>query len=375
MPSLIRSVEAGFDQSDAGMGVYYFLYALLYAAGSVSGGLLTERLGRRTVLSLAAGLHGAGLIALGVAPSWPIFLLVALPAGLGVGALDGGVNGLFLDLFKTERGRAMNLLHVCFSLGALTAPLVVGRLVEGGAAWQEILVGTGVAAIAVGTLFAIVAMPSGRHAGAVAAVPTDRLAPAGGRRRLPAPLLLLAIAIACYVACEIGVSSWLVRFLEPAPLTQATTALALFWAGLTLGRLVAARLADRFDHTRFTIVSAAATGIALLGAILVPSLPVSVALFALAGFVTGPVYPMVMVVAGDRYPDRLSAVSGFLSGSAVVGSIVYPPVMGFLSVSVGLTTAMLGTVVLAFVSAGALVLVSRQPAAGPRRVRQSPADA
>lgn len=375
VPSLIRSVKAGFDQSDAGIGVYYFLYALVYAAGSLGGGLLTERLGRRTVLSLAAVLHGAGLIALGLAPSWPVFLLVALPAGLGVGALDGGVNGLYLDLFKTERGRAMNLLHVCFSLGALTAPLVVGRLVEGGAAWQDILIGSGVAAIVLGIVFGIVAMPSGRHQAGVAAAAAERSTVAGGRRRLPTPLLLLAVAIACYVACEIGVSSWLVRFLEPAPLTQATTALALFWAGLTLGRLAAARLADRFDHTRFTIASATATGIALLGAILVPSLPLSVALFALAGFVTGPVYPMVMVVAGDRYPERLSAVSGFLSGSAVVGSIVYPPVMGFLSVSVGLTIAMLGTVVLAFVSAGALVLVGRQPVAEPGRMRGSPADA
>jgi fucose permease len=348
----------------------------VYAAGSVGGGLLTERLGRRTVLSLAAVLHGVGLIALGVAPSWAAFLLVALPAGLGVGALDGGVNGLYLDLFKTERGRAMNLLHVCFSLGALTAPLVVGRLVEGGAAWQGILVGTGIAAIVVGILFAIVAMPSGRHrAGHVDAGAGRLAAVAGGRRRLPTALLLLAVAIACYVACEIGVSSWLVRFLEPAPLTQATTALALFWAGLTLGRLAASRLADRFDHTLFTIVSAAATGVVLLGAILVPSLPISIALFALAGFVTGPVYPMVMVVAGDRYPERLSAVSGFLSGSAVVGSIVYPPVMGFLSVSVGLTIAMLGTVVLAFVSAVALVLVSRQPVAEPARLQPWPADA
>ena len=82
-----------------------------------------------------------------------------------------------------------------------------------------------------------------------------------------------------------------------------------------------------------------------------------------------------MVVAGDRYPERLSAVSGFLSGSAVVGSIIYPPVMGFLSVSVGLTIAMLGTVVLAFVSAGALVLVSRQPVAEPGPMQPWPADA
>jgi MFS transporter, FHS family, glucose/mannose:H+ symporter len=365
IPSLIRSVKDGFAQSDAGIGVFYFLYALVYAAGSLGGGLLTERVGRRTVLSLGAVLHGFGLIALGAAPSWPVFLLAALPAGLGVGVIDGGGNGLFLDLFKTERGRALNLLHLCFSLGALTAPLVVGRLVEGGAAWQSILMGTGVVAIVVGILFAVVAMPSGRHHGTAGADGDVAAVAPGGRRRLPTPLLLLALAIACYVASEVGVSNWLVRFLEPAPLTQATTALALFWAGLTLGRLTAARLADRYDHTRFTIVSAAATGVVLIGAILIPSLPVSVALFALAGFATGPVFPMIIVIGGDRYPERSSAVSGFLGGSAVVGSIIYPPIMGFLSVTVGLTIAMLGTVLLAFACAGSLVLVSRQPVTEP----------
>ena len=117
IPSLIRSVKDGFAQSDAGIGVFYFLYAVVYAVGSLGGGLLTERVGRRTVLSLGAVLHGAGLIALGASPSWPVFLLAALPAGLGVGVLDGGGNGLFLDLFKTERGRALNLLHLSSASG------------------------------------------------------------------------------------------------------------------------------------------------------------------------------------------------------------------------------------------------------------------
>ena len=158
-------------------------------------------------------------------------------------------------------------------------------------------------AIVVGVLFAIVAMPSGRHTETEADAGRRGGPATGGRRRLPTPLLLLALAIACYVASEVGVSNWLVRFLEPAPLTQATTALALFWAGLTLGRLTAARLADRYDHTRFTIVSATATGVVLIGAILIPSLPVSIALFALAGFATGPVFPMIIVIGGDRYPS------------------------------------------------------------------------
>ena len=367
VPSLIRSVKDAFGQSDAGIGVLYFVFSAAYAAGSLGGGLVIERLGRRTVLSLAAALHGGGLVAFGIAPSWTVFVLVAISAGLGAGAIDGGTNGLFLDLFRSGRGRALNLLHVFFSLGALSAPLAVGRLVESGVAWQAILVGTGVAAMIVAVLFVVVAVPDGRHARLAtepATGPATGRAPELGlveraRGRLAAPLLLLGFAIACYVASEVGVSNWLVRFLEPAPLAVATTGLSLFWAGLAVGRLVSARLADRFDHVRFATLSTAAMSVTLIGAILVPSVPLSIALFALAGFATGPVFPMIVAIGGDLYPDRSAAVGGFLTSAAVVGSVVYPPIMGLLSVTSGLTVAMLGTVVLGFVCAAALILVGR----------------
>ena len=360
VPSLIRSVEGAFDQSDAGIGLFYFVYAVVYATGSLGGGFVTERLGRRTVLSLGVALHGAGFIALGVSPSWVVFVLAALPAGLGAGVIDGGMNGLFLNLFPAGRGRSLNLLHVFFSVGALSAPLAVGRLVESGVEWQQILLATGFAALVVAILFAVVEMPDGRHA------PTGERSTGDGRPRLApgrlaTPLVLLAVAIGCYVAAEVGVSSWLVQFLEPAPLSTATTALALFWAGLTIGRLIAAQIADQFDHVRFAATTSAATAAALVLAILAPSVPVSIALFGLAGVATGPVYPMIMAVAGDRYPDRTAAVSGLLGSAAVVGSIVYPPIMGFLSVTVGLTAAMLGTVLLSLASAGTLVVVGRMP--------------
>ena len=60
-------------------------------------------------------------------------------------------------------------------------------------------------------------------------------------------------------------------------------------------------------------------------------------------------------------------MGGFLTGSAVIGSIIYPPVMGFLSVSVGLTVAMFGNVILGLACAGALVLVGRTARAAARR--------
>jgi fucose permease len=363
LPALIRSIRDQFGQDDAGIGALYLLYAVAYASGSLVGGILVERAGRRVVLVAGPLLLSGGLVAMALAPGWGIFLAATLPMGLGIGAVDGGVNGLFLDAFREGRGRALNTLHVFFSLGALGSPLVMGQLVERGVAWESILVATAIASLPVAALFAVLAMPTGLRSPATdtrdtAASPAASPAALGG---LGVPIVLLAVAIGFYVAGQAGVTNWLVRFLEPAPLDIATLTLSLYWAGLTVGRIVSVRVADRFDHVRFTSVALLLLAAAWLAAIAVPSLPARMALFTLAGFASAPIYPMLMVIAGDRYPDRSGAVSGVLATSAIAGSIVYPPLMGFLSVVVGLQVAMVGAALLLLVSVGALVAVGRQP--------------
>jgi len=367
VPALIRSIESEFGQTDAGMGVFFLVNAIAYAGGSMAGGLLTERFGRRAVLSLAVVGIAAGLVGLATVASWELFLVAAIPFGLGGGAVDGGANGLVLDLYPARRGRALNLLHLCFSLGALASPLMVGRLVEAGVPWQTVVVGTAVVAMPLAVLLASARLPSGRHAR-----PAEVTGPRIG---LAWPLIALAIAIACYVASEVGVSNWLVRFLESATLGLATSALALFWGCLALGRLASARWSDRFDHARFAAIASFVAAVALTGAALVPSLPASIALFGVVGFAFGPIYPLIMAVGGDLFPARSAAVSGFLSGFAVVGAVAYPPVMGFVSVGVGLPAAMVGAAILALACAVVLFLVGRRRPVAVGAARSSEAGA
>ena len=360
IPSLIRSIEATFGQNDAGIGIAYLVYALAYASGSFAGGALTERLGRRLILGGAVLVTGLGAAGLGLAPTWPGFVLAALTMGAGSGCLDGGANGLVLDVYREGRGRAMSLLHVSFSVGALAAPLILGVLVGGGVPWEAVAVGTGTVVSILAVAYVLVPMPSGRRAtDGAASHPQDAPGDRGGRTLLAGPLLLLGLAISTYVACEVGVSNWIVRFLDPAPLTTATLALSLYWAGLTVGRLVSSVIADRFDHLRFTIACTLAMAVLVAVAVLVPSLPLSIAAFAAAGVASGPVFPMIVAIGGDRYPQRSAAVGGSLAGMAVVGSTIYPPAMGFMSVTVGLTVAMFGNALLALASVLALVAFGR----------------
>lgn len=355
VPSLIRSIQGAFDQNDAGIGVVYLAYSIAYAIGSVIGGQLMERIGRRRVLVSAAALHGIGIAGFGLAPTWPLFVLAMVPAGLGAGCLDGGSNGLVLDVYREGRGRAMNLLHVSFSVGALLAPLVIGRAIEAGVGWQTVMLVSAIPLAGLTIAYAVVPMPSGRRAPSDGAVRT----PSTAGRLLAGPLVLLGIAIATYVAAEIGVSNWLVRYLEPAPLATATLALSLMWAGATVGRLLSSAISDRFDHLRFTIVCIVSMGLAIGAAVGAPSLPLSIALFTLAGVASGPVFPMIVALGGERYPDRSAAVGGSLVGFAVIGSTIYPPAIGFLSVTVGLQIAMAGNAVLCLFGAAALIAFGR----------------
>src|SRR5215212_5706623 len=162
IPTLIRSIEAAFGQDDAALGGFFFVLGIGYGAGVLGGAVATERLGRRRILVGATLLLAIGLVVLATTSSWIVFVLGGIPLAVGQGALDGGGNGLILDLFREARGRALNLLHLAFSVGALACPLVVGTVVGADVAWPVPLLVTAFVALPIAAGLAVAAMPTGR---------------------------------------------------------------------------------------------------------------------------------------------------------------------------------------------------------------------
>ncbi len=364
VPSAIREVEGAFGQTDAGMGLAYLVNNLLYITGTLSVGWLAGRLLRAPVLGAGPGLIAMGLGIVAVAPSWPVFLAGFLVLGLGCGLIDSGVNALFMDLYEARNAGALNRLHMFFALGALASPLAMGAVISSGAGWQTLIAATAVVAVPIALALATRRVPPVHPA--VDDDPAARAtgdasvtaAPPAWRTRLPLPLVALAIAIAMYVAAEIGVSNWLVRFLDAAPVAQATLALSLFWAGIALGRFVSSFIADRVGAVRYAVAWTTAGGVAIVASLLAPSIPIAIACFAIAGFAAGPTFPMIVAIGGQLFPGRASLVSSVLVSAAMVGSIVYPPLMGVLSTTVGLRVGMLGAGLAMLISAGSIVLAA-----------------
>ncbi len=373
VPSLVRSIEPAFGRSDAELGSYFLATAISYAAGSLIGARLIRSLGERRVLSAAALLIALGLAVQSVTTSWLVFAAAGVGASLGAAASDMGLNALVLDLFPHARGRALNLLHVMYSAAALAAPLALAFGVEAGMSWQTAFTGTAVAAVAIAVLLFVFVPADPAAVGGVAAAesvarrrspvsgahPEAALPAAPGARRLPPFLLLLALALALYVGAESGTSDWLVRYLAALPLAVAGTALTMFWGGIAFGRVVFARIGNRFEPLATAGVLAYSGSCLVALAVLVPVSGATPLLFGVAGIAFGPVFPLVVAGAGARMPGRSSTVSATMTFAGVLGAIVYPPAMGVMSVTIGLPVAMLGTAVL-LAGAGTAVLLGRR---------------
>lgn len=357
VPSLIRLVAPAFGQSDAGMGAYFFATAAAYGVGSLFGGRVIRALGSRVVLPAGLLLMAVALLLQGVTGAWSVFLVAGLVVSVGAATADVGLNALVLDLFPASRGRALNLLHVSYGAGALMAPLAISAVLGVGAPWPWVMIGTGLLA-AVAAAGLALTVP-----GHPIALPEVHDAPdAAPVRRVPLFLLAMVVSVMCYVASEAGVSDWLVRYLEALPQAEASLALTLFWGGIAVGRLAFARFGNRLDPQHSAAALAAAGGAALLVAFLVPVSGVSPVLFGIVGLAFGPIFPLIVAAAGARMPGRSAMVSGWLISAAVLGAVVYPPAIGFLSEAIGLHTAMLGTVVMAFGCAAAAFVARRLPA-------------
>jgi fucose permease len=358
LPSLVRSLLTGFGRGDADFGVLLLVGALLYTLGAVTSGYLVDRFGRQVVLGAALVAYPVSLLLMAACQDWTLLVIAAAPSYWATGILEGGINGLFLDLHRDERGRAMNRLHLYVALGAFVGPLVVGGLSLVDVGWRPVLIGTAVAGAGVAAMMLSGSMPSGK--GNDSGASTDREARGLRIAGSLIPFAGLAVAINLYVAAELAVSNWVVRLLDTTTVAEATLVLAVYWAGLAIGRLGADWFVERMSYYTFTYLCVIASGVLLLVALTMTGTVERIVLFGLVGVCYGPIYPMIMALGGGLFPDRLNRMSGALSAAGVSGSVLYPPLMGLVAESVGLRAGMLGAALLTVPVVVAVVLVQRR---------------
>lgn len=130
------------------LGLIFSAFAYPYAAMQIIGGWLSDKFGPKLVLTILSLIWGAATLATGFAGS--VIALVMLRFLLGVG--EGGAFPSATRAFTYwmpigERGFAQGITHSFARLGgAVTPPLVLAVVVEGG--WRSAFILLGIASLA-----------------------------------------------------------------------------------------------------------------------------------------------------------------------------------------------------------------------------------
>ena len=124
-------VVEGLGRSPAVAGLALTAFAVGNVAAVIPSGRLSDRIGRRPLLIVGLSLSGIATAVLGLAPSLPVFLAVAVFAGLASGVYNSPQQAAVADIIgKARGGTAIATFQMMSDFGSIVGSLGVGLIAQ-----------------------------------------------------------------------------------------------------------------------------------------------------------------------------------------------------------------------------------------------------
>lgn len=341
----LASVAARYPEIIVRLGVSKSVFGLICAIGPVGGlisGLFTARMLRRWTSARVAVWAQLVQVALTAcllnAPTPAVFAVLIFSMSFTDAFTDIAMNSHGLRV-QEEYGRSINnTFHAFWSVGAVAGGLVGATCA--GLNVPMLVQGVGFAGVMVAVDLALRPhlLPGPDHDTATADPPPGR-----PPRRLLGHLVLLGLIAMFACMIEDGGFTWSALYLSQAlGASQGIAGLGVvFLVGAqTLGRFTGDRFVDALGNRTVARISATVATVGMATALLLPSVPITLAGFALAGWGVATLVPAVFATAdslpGLRHGSGLTVVNWLLRTSFFVG----PPVVGCLADHAGFRVAL-----------------------------------
>ncbi len=331
---LIPSIQTHYNVNKATIGLLFLSATIGYLVAAFNSGLLVEKLGNRLFLILGVITFLLSAATLSLMPPFLVVLLMLLPLGFGVAILDAGLNAYIAGLPRNTA--LLNYLHAFYGAGALLGPIIASTILAIRLGWNSVYVVWVGMSLLLLTGVALAFKDTTRQ-GVVKAEAKSNVLLTVLRIRI---VWVVALFLLFYVGTEVSLGSWSYSFLTEE--RHGSTLImgwvvSGYWAGLTLGRLVLARVAQRVGEKR--LIQGCLAGI-IVGVLLVwlaPGGAISAIGLCLTGFSLGPIYPTTIALMSRLVSSRLlpSAI-GFLASLGSMGAALFPWLAGNLAQVIGL---------------------------------------
>lgn len=338
---------------------YAGIISMIISAGTIVSSFFSDRLTRKfgagLVTAVSVLLTAGALFGFSVSDSFYLLCIMAIPYGLGAGAVDAALNN-YVALHYSSRH--MSWLHCFWGVGAAASPYIMGFCLGKGLGWSRGYFSVSMIQIVI-TAILFISLPlwksrTDEKEGGIEPkcaeaeqIQTDQTKAASSKalslreilRIKGAPYIL--ITFFAYSAMEtttgLWASSYLVQYLLMEPEKAAKFA-SFFYLGITVGRFLCGFVADRMGDKALIRLGGGIVGAGIL-LVLIPFPVTTPALLGLViiGFGCAPVYPAIIHSTPFYFgKENSQALIGIQMACAYVGSTFMPPLLGTLAARIGI---------------------------------------
>lgn len=366
--STVFTSASQYGLSSTEYGGMFVPQAITAISASLLGAGLARRLGLKRIylLGLLANLFAMALLVLSRfvirehALAYGLLLVATACLGVGFGFTVPAINTFAAAFFPKKVDRALLGLNALLGLGTALAPVFVALFVGLGIWWGlPVLVG----GLIVGLL--LFSLPLSLNEGA----------PAGGvdigkvRTKRPVRFWIFAAFALLYGICETMNGNWVSLYMVKqlgATATMASLALTVFWASVTLGRILFGAIEKWFPERRTYRLLPWIVAAAFVAAALLPKSDPLLGLptFALAGLGCSALLPLVISFGQKQLVTMSASVAGGMIAFYQIGYGLAAFGVGPLQSWAGLDLNIIfgGTTVVALTMAALAVVIVRRPA-------------
>ncbi len=312
------------------------------ACGTIISSLLSARLIRRfgtsNVTAFSTLMTAAALIGFSFSPNIWFMMLLAVPLGLGAGAIDVALNN-YVALHYSAR--QMSFLHCFYGVGVSVSPYILSLVISGENGWRNGYRIAFIIQIVISVLM-FASLPIWKKvSGAKGSAQTSEARPLTVRDTLRirgVKSMCALFFLTCTIECSASAwgSTYLVEHMNMST-ERAATVILFYFIGMAVGRFLSGVIAGRLHSWKIVAIGECVLGIAvLLLAVRGPEFLCFAGFFAV-GLGNGPLFPNFNYLAPESFGQEASgSVIGMQMVFAYVGILLGPLACGLLGQNFGM---------------------------------------
>lgn len=315
------------------------LVSMIISVGTIISSLMSGRLikrletGKLTLISVS--MTAAALLGLSTGKSYLWLCLMAVPLGLGAGAVDAGLNNFVALHFSA---RHMSWLHCFWGVGATAGPIIMAACISQIGSWQRGYLTVAIIQACL-VIILLLSLPLWRafnnnvQEGKAIENKDESLFKLPGVR----PAL---IGFFCYCALESTAGLWGASFLVQARGVAAAVAagwMSMYYLGITIGRFINGFITAKLSNPTLIRCGQCIIGLGACLLLIFNQNYINLIALILIGIGCAPIYPSMLHETPVRFGKSNSGrLMGIQMASAYIGTTLVPPALGLIMGTLGI---------------------------------------